>query len=75
MEKEVTLKNLNRAFMKELFSSHTFWFGFILYTVGLIMLIYNMLIGGFIMLVSSLIMINADWQGRKLVVKRLRWIR
>ena len=73
MAKEVTLKNLNKAYVKELFSSKIFWAGLVLYAIGLVYLKFNILNGAIIMLVAALIMISVDWQGRKEVVKRLSW--
>ena len=73
MAKEVTLKNLNKAYVKELFSSKVFWVGLVLYAIGLVYLKFDILNGAIIMFVAALIMISVDWQGRKKVVKRLSW--
>ena len=73
MAKEVTLKNLNKAYVKELFSSKVFWVGLVLYAIGLVYLKFDILNGAIIMFVAALIMISVDWQGRKEVVKRLSW--
>jgi hypothetical protein len=73
MTREVTLENLNRAFIKELFSYYLFWIGVIIYIMGIGLWFITTLIGGIFMLVGVLTMINADWVGRKRVVKRLQW--
>ena len=73
MAREVTLENLNIAYAKALFSSVAFWIAAVLYVLGLICLEFSMLLGGIIMLVAAIIMINADWFGRKRVVRNLMW--
>ena len=75
MQKEVTVRGLNRAFMHSLFSSGRFWFGFVLYFVGVVSWASSMFISGIIMLVAALIMLSADYNGRKKVVKNLRWVK
>jgi hypothetical protein len=62
--------------MRELFSSQRFWIGFVLYIAGLVIFSRSYsLVGGVIMLVSALMMMNEDYKGRKKVLKRLRWIK
>lgn len=73
--KEVTLRNLNVEFAKALFSSVSFWIGLLFYIIGLILLSFFSLIGGIIMFISALSMLNTDWRGRNKVVKRLRWVK
>jgi len=75
MKKEVTVRALNIAFMKELFRSKLYWIGFVLYVLGLIFFYYRMGLGGIIMFIGSIVMLNADWNGRKKVVRKLRWVK
>ncbi|MEI6731759.1 MAG: hypothetical protein WCK90_03705 [archaeon] len=73
MTREVTLRGLNKAYAKALFSSKAFWTGLILYAIGTAGLMFNRILGGAIMVIAGLIMINADWNGRKRVVNNLQW--
>ena len=73
--KEVTLMGLNREFARALFSRNSFWVSLLFYIVGLISLWSFPLIGGIIMFIAALSMLNSDWNGRAEVVKRLRWVK
>lgn len=77
MSKEVTVRGLNSAYMHELFSARMFWWGLILYALGIACMnisFGNFPFGASLMLIGVLIMLNADWRGRQRVVKRLRWV-
>ena len=78
MVREVTIQNLNKGFMNELFISKMFWLGFVLYFLGLIFLALKLLwpmLCGIIMFVAASIMLGADIKGQKKVLKRLQWKR
>ena len=74
----VTLEELNHAYLRALLSSLMFWTGLVVYVLGVVMLKYlavSFPLGGTAMLAGVLIMLNADWRGRRHVVKQLRWIK
>lgn len=73
MVRKVTIRGLNREYARALFSSRAFWVGVIIYIVGLICLFFSLILGGVIMFVAGIIMLNADWNGRKKVVRNLQW--
>jgi len=73
MEKEVTLRDLNKAFIAELIKSKLLWIGVVIYISGLLLLKFSTLTAGIVMIIAALIMLNADWISRNKVVKKLRW--
>ncbi|MEK6850420.1 MAG: hypothetical protein AABX85_02510 [Nanoarchaeota archaeon] len=73
--KKVTIRSLNEEFVKALFSSVSFWISLLFYVIGLIVFSFFPIVGGIMMFISALSMLNADWKGRNKVVKRLRWVR
>ena len=78
MAKEVTIQNLNKGFMNELFSSKMFWLGFVLYSIGTVLFALKLLwpmLCGIIMFVAASIMLGEDIKGQKKVLKRLSWKR
>jgi uncharacterized membrane protein HdeD (DUF308 family) len=81
MQKEVTLRSLNRAYVKELFASRLFWKGIALYMLGMLVFLslsitgkYLALAGGILMLIGVFMMMSANWEGHKKVLSHLRWV-
>jgi hypothetical protein len=75
MGKEVTLRNLNSAFISALFKSNLFYMGFLIYLLGSIILFFNTLFGGALMFIGGLIMLSADYNTRQKVLMNLQWKR
>lgn len=76
MAREVTIQNLNKGFMNELFISKIFWLGFVMYVIGLVLLALKLLLPmlcGIIMFAGASLMLGADIKGQKKVLKRLQW--
>jgi len=73
MVREVNIWDLNRAYVRALFSLKEFWVGAVLYVFGVACLVFSLSLGGFIMLIAALIMINADWYGKRKVLRNLQW--
>jgi hypothetical protein len=79
MQKEVTLQDLNRAYIKEMFKNRWFYRGLVLYILGLFSFCKYLnrtilpLIGSILMLIGVFFMMGANWNAHLAVMKRLRW--